>query len=146
MLFPVIGQTLVKFTILLIRDVIRVSHPQRLGFVQLLKLRAFLLDLFLLLIFFLFSFFVFIKVLNFWLVFILILLFGFFLFFLIVRNFFVTFFLDQQGDGVSNKLAVFLDDFLDSLLLHVLKLVLFHVKDDFGTPAQTFPLVHCDSE
>ena len=35
-----------------------------------------------------------------------------------------------QGDGVADELGVLLDDFLDSLLLEVLRLVLLHVQDD----------------
>ena len=45
MLLPIVGQALVKGTILIGRDVLRVPRPDRLGFVELLVLDSDFLDL-----------------------------------------------------------------------------------------------------
>lgn len=50
MVLPVIGETLVELSILLVADVIRVTGPQGFGLVQLLLVDVLLLDLLLLLL------------------------------------------------------------------------------------------------
>lgn len=50
MILPIVGQTLVEFTIFLICDVIRVPGPDGLGLVQLLLIDVLLLDLLFLLL------------------------------------------------------------------------------------------------
>ncbi len=41
----------------------------------------------------------------------------------------------KQGDGVANELGVLLDNFLNPLLLNVLRLVLLQVQDDLCSAA-----------
>jgi len=45
MIFPIVGEALVEFAILLIGDVIWVSHPDGLGLIQLLVFSVFLLQI-----------------------------------------------------------------------------------------------------
>ena len=51
-----------------------------------------------------------------------------------------------QGDGVADELGVLLDDFLDPLLLEVLRLVLLHVQNDDCATADGlgFIMTHCE--
>ena len=88
-IFPVIGQALVELSILFVANVIRISGPNRLCFVQFFLINVFLLDLFLfLLVTILLFFFLFIRANVFYLRFVLRLLFFFFLFFFFVFLFF----------------------------------------------------------
>jgi len=118
MILPVIGQALVELTILLVRNVIRVPGPNRLGLVQLFILNVLLLDLLgLLLVFLILFLIIIIDVLNLWLV--LIILTFLFLFCLgsfLILDFLLTLLLNGQFDWITNKLGVLLDNLLNLAL------------------------------
>jgi hypothetical protein len=119
MVFPVVGEGLVEFSIIFRLDIFRVTGPQGLGLVKLLVFSDGLLDSLLLL-------------------FLLIILIGDFLnlgtfggrlFFLIIGDFLLNFLLNDELDGVRDELRVLLDDILDLLLIEVLKLYKWKVEE-----------------
>jgi hypothetical protein len=101
-LLPVIGELLIEVCILLLLDVFRFSHPERLVFIDLLKLSRDLLDLLLLLLFLL--------LLDFTLIFFLL------LFFFIIRDLFFSCLLNLKFDCEPNELRMLLDEILESFL------------------------------
>ena len=66
---------------------------------------------------------------------------------LVIGNFFVTLLFNKKFDGISNELGMFLYDLFDLFLLFVLNLVLFQVKNNFGTTTNRFSFsISFDSE
>jgi hypothetical protein len=121
-LLPVIGELLIKISVLLLFDIFRLPHPERFVLVDLLKLGRDLLDLFLLfLLFFLLDF-------SFVLFFLLIIF--------IVRNLLLGCLLDLEFDCESNELRVFLDEILEPLLLEEFEVVALQMTDDHGSSCQ----------
>ena len=109
MFLPIIGQRFVEGNVLVFGDVVRLSHPDGLGFVEGLVLMSDLLDLFglLLLGFVLFNLRLFIIFFLFF--FILLLLF----FFIIgVSDFLIGGLFNHEIDGETNELRVLLDEIL----------------------------------
>merc|ERR1719336_2362899 len=95
MLLPVVGERLVELSVLFAGDVVRSSGPDWLGLVQLLILGVLLLDCLLLLVLTLLIFlFILPDILS-----------------LVIADLLAPLLLDQQPDGVANKLGVLLDDF-----------------------------------
>jgi hypothetical protein len=123
MVFPVVREGLVEFSIIFRLDIIRVTGPQGLGLVKLLIFSDGLLDSLLLL-------------------FLLIIFIGDFLnlgtfggrlfFLLIIGDFLLNFLLNDELDGVRDELRVLLDDVLDLLLIEVLELYKWKVKESDG--------------
>merc|ERR550519_428752 len=130
MFFPIVTQALVKFTILFGADVIGGSGPDRLGLVQFLILRIFLLDLFLLLVVTLVSIgvTVFTDIFNLWLLSLFLLVFILFL-----GHFLFSLLLNEKFDWIPDELRVLLHNFLDLFLLSVLRLVFLHLKNNLST-------------
>ena len=67
MILPVVGERLVELSVLVLRDVVRITRPQRLRLVQLLLVSILLLDRLLLLLLRVVVL-ILVKVLNLWLV------------------------------------------------------------------------------
>merc|ERR1712227_565052 len=65
---------------------------------------------------------------------------------LIIADLLAPLLLDQESDGVSDELRVFLDNLLDLLLLEELSLVFLHMKNDLGTSAHWLSSVSPDGE
>merc|ERR1711868_277669 len=141
-LLPVIGKWLVELSILLAGNVVRRPCPDGLGLVELLILSVFLLDgfLFLLVLVFLVGLVIRSDILNLRLVIL------FLLISLIIADLLAPLLLDQESDGVSDELRVFLDNLLDLLLLEELSLVFLHMKNDLGTSAHWLSSVSPDGE
>lgn len=109
MILPVVGETLVEFTVLLVCDVVRVPGPDGLGLVQLLLVNVLLLDLLRLLLVLGVLVFLGANVLDLWLVlavFLLLLLICLFLFGLVVTDLLVALLLHLEGGGVGGNKKV----------------------------------------
>merc|ERR1740128_1178692 len=144
MFFPVICQTFIKFSVLLGRNFICRPCPDGFSFVKLFVFSVFLLDLlFLLISIFFIGIFILSNIFNLWFF----LCFIFLLFFnLIITDFFLSFLLNHQLDGISNKLRVFLDNFLYFLFLQIFRLVLFHLQNNLGASAKRFTVILFDGK
>mmetsp|Transcript_16694 Transcript_16694/g.19334 ORF Transcript_16694/g.19334 Transcript_16694/m.19334 type:complete len:219 (-) Transcript_16694:257-913(-) len=143
MLLPVVGERFVERRVLLLRDLLWLSHPKRLGLVELLVDMGDLLDLLFLLVLLLLLF------LYFWLVaFAFLLLCVLLVLVLIIRfgDFLLVGLLAEQFNGEANELGVFLDEILDAFLLQVLVLVFLQVEDDLGASLQWLAVVWDHSE
>merc|ERR550534_2249997 len=137
MVFPVVGQGFVEFSVLILADVIGIAGPDGFGLVQLFIFAVLFLDgLLLFLLDILVGVFVFTDILNLGFLFI-----GF-----IIADFQVAFLLYQQFDWVANKLRVLLHNLLDAFLLNVVHLIFLQVEDDPGTAANWFTMVWSDGE
>merc|ERR1712133_211002 len=120
MVFPVVGQALVKVAILLLGNVVGVTGPDRLRLVQFLVFDVFGLDLFrLLLILLVLVIFVFVI-----------------LHFLDLGLFFLLFLGHGQLDGITDELRVLLHNLLDFLLLDVLGHVFLKMENDLGASSK----------
>merc|ERR1712008_403609 len=149
MFFPIICQAFVEFSILFTRNIISTSGPDWLRFVQLFIFSVFLLDfLFLLLVaIFFFSIFILTNILNLWFLFSFLFLFLFLLLFcLVITNFLLSLLLDHQFNGISDKLGMFLDNFLDFLFLNIFSLVFLHLKNNLCTSSKRFTVVLLDGK
>ena len=116
MIFPVIGQSLVKLSIFFRLDVIRVTGPQRLGVVQFFSIGGLFLDgllLLFLLVFFIFDFF------DLRLFFIFLYFFSFF----VVANFLFNFLFNDELDRIGDEFRVSLDDILDLTFFKIFELL-----------------------
>merc|ERR1712049_33136 len=102
MILPVIGERFVELAIIFLCDVVWVTGPQGLCFVEFFIFLVLLLNLLFLLLVFLVIF----------------VIFFFFLlcFLLIIRHFLVPLFLTDKFDWVANELTVFLHYIFDALL------------------------------
>merc|ERR1712137_876545 len=125
--FPVVGDVLVEGGILLLGDLLRVAHPERLLLVHELPFVGDLLhSLFLLLL-------LLVVLIDLGLVVILVLI---LVFILIIGDLLLGGLLDPERDGVVDELGVLLDELLDALLVEVLLLVVLQVQDDLGAAGQ----------
>lgn len=122
-LFPVIGQLLVEVGVLLLLDVLGLSHPKGLVLVHLLELGGHFLDLLLLLLVLL--------LLDFSLVLLLVLI-----VLLVIRDLLFSGLLNLQLNGESNELRVLLDQVLQSSLLQELKVIRLQVADHHSSSGQ----------
>ena len=107
--FPIVGQRLIEASVLLFRDLRRVTGPERLGFVELLCFLCRLFDLFGLLRL-LFLLFVYLFNLGFLILTLFLLL---FLLFLLLFNLFFNLLGYNKLDRIRDELRVLLDDVLD---------------------------------
>merc|ERR1711892_1531131 len=131
MFFPIICQAFVEFSILFTRDIISTSGPDWLLFVAI----------------FFFSIFILTNILNLWFFFSFLFLFLFLLLFcLVITNFLLSLLLDHQFNGISNKLGMFLDNFLDFLFLNIFSLVFLHLKNNLCTSSKRFTVVLLDGK
>eukprot|EP01126_Amoeba_proteus_P013103 TRINITY_DN1547_c0_g1_i4.p1 TRINITY_DN1547_c0_g1~~TRINITY_DN1547_c0_g1_i4.p1 ORF type:complete len:155 (-),score=17.15 TRINITY_DN1547_c0_g1_i4:112-576(-) len=133
MIFPIIGDTLVKGTIILFRNIGWIPQPQGLLFVQLFPvvLLHFLLFLVLVLGFF------FIVVVVFDLLDLrIITLVDCFLrgFSFVIRHLFLLG--GVQGNGILNELGMFLHQILDGTIFQEISLIFLQVQDDLGSTSQ----------
>lgn len=122
MIFPVICQTLVKFTVFFLCDVIWVPCPDWLSLIQFFIFSILFFNGFLL---FIFLFIVFINILNFGLfitfTFFLNFFFGLILFFFFTFNFLFTFLFNNKFNWIANELRMFFNDFFDFTFLEIYK-------------------------
>ena len=128
MLLPVVGNLLVEVSVLLLGDVLGLSHPQWLILVDLLVLGGDLLDLLLLLLLLL--------LLDFTLVLLLL-----FLFLFVVGNLLLSGLLDLKLNGESDELGVLLDQVLEASFLEELEVVALQVADNHGTSGKSIGVV-----
>mmetsp|Transcript_16315 Transcript_16315/g.29677 ORF Transcript_16315/g.29677 Transcript_16315/m.29677 type:complete len:206 (+) Transcript_16315:1398-2015(+) len=129
MLLPVIAETLVECNILILSDIVCLTHPDGLHAVQVLPFMAHLLNFlcFLLLLSF--------VLVNFFDLGLILILFFFVLIF-IVGNLFFGGLLSVELDGEANELRVCLDKLLNLLFLKELAHVLLHVENETGTASK----------
>mmetsp|Transcript_30206 Transcript_30206/g.85326 ORF Transcript_30206/g.85326 Transcript_30206/m.85326 type:complete len:434 (+) Transcript_30206:932-2233(+) len=132
-LLPVVGQALVERSILILRDLLRVTHPDGLLLVEQVPLMSHLLHS---LLFLLLSLLV--HLLNLTLLLLILLLLG--LLVVVVVHLLVDSLLGPPADGVADELAVLLHQVLHTALLQVLGLVLLHVQDNLGATPQRLAL------
>ena len=127
---PIVRQRLVKRGVLVLRDFLRVSHPNRLLLVHDRPfVRDFLDRLLLLLLGFVFVF----DLRDFPFLF-----FAFFgLLFLVVGNFLLGRLFRPQRNRVGNKLRVLLHQILQSSLLQILHLIVLQVQNDLRPSPQS---------
>jgi hypothetical protein len=125
MIFPVIGQRFVKFTIFFLCNIIWVSCPDWFSLIQFFIFSIFFFNCFLFIIFLLF-FIIFVNILNFCCF-----LFTFFLgllfYFVFTLNFLLAFFLNNKFNWITNKLRMFLYNFLNFALLAIFSLIFLQV-------------------
>merc|ERR1712158_17003 len=129
MFFPIICQTFVKLSVLFTRDIVSRSCPDW---------------LFLVVSIFFVGILILPNILNLWLVFCFILL--VILLSFIITHFLLSFFLYHQFDGISNELGMFLDNFLDLLLLEIFGLIFLHLQDNLGSSSKGLTVVLLDCE
>ena len=142
-LLPVVGEGLVEGRILILGDVLSLSHPDGLGLVKSLELVGDFLYLLLLLVLRLLLIFF-----DLGLIFLLVSLVVVFLIFLIIRlgDFLILRFLDEELNGETDELGVLLDEVLKATLFNELDLVLLHVEDDLGATGKSLTFVFVDGE
>merc|ERR1712126_166236 len=137
MVFPVVGQALVKVSVFFLGNVVGVTGPDRLRLVQFLVFDVFGLDLFrlllilLVLVIFVFVILHFLDLGLFLLAFFLLFLLRFF-FRLFIFHFFLLLFGHGQLDGITDELRVLLHDLLYFLLFDVLGHVFLKMEDYLG--------------
>mmetsp|Transcript_11487 Transcript_11487/g.18752 ORF Transcript_11487/g.18752 Transcript_11487/m.18752 type:complete len:430 (+) Transcript_11487:1042-2331(+) len=141
MFLPIIGQGLVKGSVLLVGHVISLAHPDGLLLVQMGPGLGHLLDLLGLLLLLLVL--IFINILHLRLVVIILLV---FLLLVIIGHLLLLLFLDVEADGEANELGMLLHQVLEALLLKVLLHVLLELKDNAGSTANGLGGVSGDSE
>uniref|UniRef100_A0A1L8E9I1 Uncharacterized protein n=1 Tax=Haematobia irritans TaxID=7368 RepID=A0A1L8E9I1_HAEIR len=150
MIFPIVGERFVEFTILRLGNVVGIASPNWFRLIQFLIFGILDLDSFLLLaiLVLLISILIFTYIFNFRFISIHIFLFLIFLiiFGFIIRYFLVTFFFHQQFDGITNELGMFIYNFLNLALLQVVSLILFNVQNNLGTATQRFRVVGANGE
>merc|ERR1719323_2448094 len=151
MLFPVIGQRFVEFSVFFTGNIIGSSGPDGFGLVQLLIFCILLLDglLFLLvfIIFILVSFIIGANILDLWFIVLLFLLsFLLLIFSLILPDLLISLLLYKKSDRVSNELRVLLDNFLDLLFLKILNLILLHGKNNLCSSSHGLSRIISDGE
>mmetsp|Transcript_32551 Transcript_32551/g.54503 ORF Transcript_32551/g.54503 Transcript_32551/m.54503 type:complete len:452 (-) Transcript_32551:35-1390(-) len=128
--FPVIGHGLIERHVLVMGHLVRLSHPDGLGVVQVLPLVAHFFDLLRLLFFLGFFFVIYLFNLG---------LFGIFFFvfiLLVVGDLLFGRLFSVQHDGESNELGVLLHKVFDALLFQVLRHVFLQVEDDASSTFQ----------
>ena len=57
-----------------------------------------------------------------------------------IRTFLVSFLINQKFDWITNELRMFFDNFFDPFLFFIFNLILFQVKNNFGTAANGFSI------
>mmetsp|Transcript_18346 Transcript_18346/g.42100 ORF Transcript_18346/g.42100 Transcript_18346/m.42100 type:complete len:310 (-) Transcript_18346:113-1042(-) len=127
--FPVVGDGLVKGNVFVVGDFVGLAHPDGLQTVQVFPFVADFLDLLGLLL--LLGFFLVVDFFDLWLV--VVAIFFVIIFVIIVGDFLLGGLLGVQHDGESNEFGVLLDQILDALFFKVFGHVFLQVEDDTGS-------------
>lgn len=128
MFLPVVCEGLVEVNVFLLGDIFRLSHPEWLGLVLHFELCVDFFDLLFLLVLLVVVF----LFLDFDVV-LLLLLFSLLLIVLLIGDFLLLSLLDLELNWERNELRVFLDQFLDALLLQELQVIVLDVKNNLSS-------------